>query len=92
MQEEEWDINFSESWIEIYFTMDTENYIRAKDILSHNGIVYRDTSIDNQNRLSLNNLFARNMILSRNTSVKNHYRLEVKKKDEYLSRKLLANL
>ena len=83
---------FSSDWIPVFFTMDIENFIKAKMILSANNIAFRDASIHNQKRLSLNNLFARNIALSDNSSVKNNYILQVKTKDVYMGKKLLSAL
>lgn len=83
---------FSSDWVAVFFTLDIEDFVRAKDILSKNNIQFRDASINNQKRLGLNNLFARNVALSNNCSIRNNYILEVKSKDKYLSEKLLSAL
>lgn len=83
---------FSSDWVAVFFTLDIEDFVRAKDILSKNNIQFRDVSINNQKRLGLNNLFARNVALSNNCSVRSNYILEVKSKDRYLSEKLLSVL
>lgn len=83
---------FSSDWTAVFFTMDIENFVRAKDILSNHNISFRDASINNQKRLGSNNLFARNVALSDNSSIKNNYILEVRSRDAHLSRQLLSVL
>ena len=79
-------------YIEVYTTLNLENFFAAKTMLANNNIQYKDTSTNHQLRLSFNNFRGDNYMLSRDGSVKTTYCLSVKKDDEHKARVLLGNI
>lgn len=83
---------FGTNYVEVYSTLKMEDFFKAKNILSENNIVFKDTSINNQLRLAFNNTRGDNVILSRQGSTGTLYRLSVKKNDERRARQILCDI
>lgn len=83
---------FGTNYVEVYSTLKMEDFFKAKNILSENKIVFKDTSINNQLRLAFNNTRGDNVILSRQGSTGTLYRLSVKKNEEIRARQILCGI
>ena len=47
---------WSKKYVEVYTTLNAEQFFAAKTVLANHNIRYKDTSTNNQLRLSLNNV------------------------------------
>lgn len=79
-------------YVEVYSTLEMEDFFKAKNILSENGIGFKDISINNQLRTSFNNVRGDSIVLSRDGTVKTLYRLAVRKDSEEKSHRLLRSI
>lgn len=79
-------------YVEVYSTLKMEDFFRAKNFLSENRIIFKDSSTYYQNRLASNNVRGNNIILSRQGVAKDLFSLSVGKEDEEKARRVLRGI
>lgn len=72
------------NWMEVYFTLEMEKFLFAKNLLNEHGISYKTDIINNSIRLG--------HASGRDGNVKDYYKILAKKKDAPQAKYLLSKI
>lgn len=72
------------NWMEVYFTLEMEKFLFAKNLLNEHGISYKTDIINNSIRLG--------HASGRDGNVKDYYKILVRKKDAPQTKYLLSKI